>query len=491
MSTVLGTFPGTVCLHHRLRSALQVGCCLQIRGNFYRLGTTFTLGPIVLKFNFKLLLDDSLPSVVCTECSTKVDELYSFHETVRTNQAQLKTASMTDAGMLLLVEVKGEPMDDEETEETDLGEFSTTAAADAVGHNDKDDELTKNTDLTEAETEQNKDAQLKKTSRMPDDNWRIDQFFNGITCSICSEKLETFGKLKTHSRKVHDQKASITCCERKFFKKCYLIEHINSHLDSKHFYCELCKKNYASKDYLRLHNLQFHTNPEELPHQCNICGKKFSRESLLTAHQKLHVQAKCSECDRTLASIHSLKVHMLNMHSAQPREPMATHVCDFCGQVYHHKQSLEKHINLQHLGAEDTDRIQCPVCAKWVYSKQYLKVHIRNVHSGQNLQVTCNICRSVCANKRALSTHKNKVHAERKLECEVCGKMFKLPKHLKEHRAAHMGQQLYTCTVCGYGSNYNGNLYTHMKNKHPVEYAEARARGGTLLATQDEASEVV
>ncbi|XP_065086580.1 zinc finger protein 25-like [Ochlerotatus camptorhynchus] len=436
-------------------------------------------------FKFELPLDDSLPNVVCAECSVKVDDFYSFHEAVRTNQVQLKTARMTDVSILVLVEVKGEPLDDEETEETYSGECSTTVAA--VDQFDKDDdhETTTKTDLV-----QNKDAQGKSSNRMPDDNWRIEQFFNGITCSICSEKFETFGKLKIHSRKAHGQKAGITCCKRKYFKKCYLIEHINSHLDSKHFYCELCKKNYGSKYYLGVHNLQFHANPEELPYQCDICEKKFSMKSILTAHLKRHVQVKCSECDRTMANIQSLKVHMLKMHSEQPREAPATHVCDVCGQVYHQKQSLERHINLQHLGAKDTDRIQCPVCAKWVYSKQYLKVHIQNAHSGKNLQVKCDICRNVYANKRALSTHKHKVHAERNLECEVCGKMFKQPKHLKEHRAAHMGQQLYTCTVCGYGSNYNGNLYTHMKNKHPVEHAEAKARGDTLLTTQDEPSEV-
>ncbi|XP_065086700.1 zinc finger protein 658B-like [Ochlerotatus camptorhynchus] len=356
-------------------------------------------------FKFELPLDDSLPNVVCVECSAKVDEFYTFHEAVRTNQVQLKTAPMTDVCMLLLVEVKGEPLDYEETEETDLGECSTTVAD--VDQNDNDDD---HKSTTKADPVQNKDVQGKRSSRKPDDNCIIEQFFNGITCSVCSEKFETFGKLKIHSMKAHDQKASIECF-------------------------------------------------------------------------------KCSECDRTMASIYSLKVHMLKMHSEQPREAPATHVCDMCGQVYNQKQSLERHINLQHLGAKDTDRIQCPVCAKWVNNKHYLKVHIRNAHSGENLQVTCDICRQVCANKRALSAHKHKVHAERNLECEVCGKMFKQPKHLKEHRAAHMGQQLYTCTVCGYGSNYNGNLYTHMKNRHPVEYAEAKARGGTLLTTQDEASE--
>ncbi|XP_065086795.1 transcription factor grauzone-like [Ochlerotatus camptorhynchus] len=429
-------------------------------------------------FRFELPLEDSLSTVVCSECSAKIDEFYSYHETVRTNQIRLKTFSMSDTDMLLLVEVKEEPE----------GEPVERAAEDRNGDdafNDDEHDSTKS-DLDELDAIKKGEDQDEKGKRSMEDNLKIEQFFNGIPCSICSTVSQTFDELKAHSRKKHGRNASVTCCKRKYFKKCLLVQHINAHLDPKHFYCELCKKNYTSKYYLEVHIAKAHANPEEHRYQCNKCGKKFPRESLLTAHLKTHVQVKCTVCERTMANAYSLKIHMQKMHSEGPRKSVPVHICDTCGRSYHQKQTLERHINMQHLGIKDIDRIQCTVCDKWVNSKHYLRIHTRIAHSGENLQVTCAICHQVYPNNRALATHKHKVHTERNLECEICGKKFKLPKHLKEHRAAHMGQRLYSCTVCDYTSNYNGNLYGHMKNKHPTEWAQVKASGGALLAEHTE-----
>ncbi|KAL1375876.1 hypothetical protein pipiens_017227 [Culex pipiens pipiens] len=407
-------------------------------------------------FSFELPADEPMPCRMCRSCCVKINEFYAFHEAVRSSQVQLQ---------LMLSSGVGEEDVKQEQADSDLEEakFDPEIKQEASESDSEDDRPLKG--------RQGKVGKGEKSKKLEDENRQIKEFFK-LGCESCSECFESFDRLQRHTRKAHDARASIKCCNRVFYKKCKILEHINSHIDPNQFHCDVCNKSYNSKYYLDLHNLKMHSD-DALPFKCEKCGRGFPKEYLLKSHLETHVQVVCSVCNKTLASSATLRSHMANMHNGGTK-----HICDTCGQEFRTKLAMDRHIK-QHLGINPIERVQCHICSKWVNGKSNLKIHIRTVHNEDNQSVACEVCHQMYPNERALSSHRRRVHVEEKFECEFCGKKFKRSIYLKEHRASHTGQALYSCDVCGMTTNSNANLYSHKKNKHPEQWLEAKKKAMT------------
>ncbi|XP_058832117.1 zinc finger protein 62 homolog [Topomyia yanbarensis] len=453
---------------------------------------------IKIVFNFTLSDGETFPSTVCLSCYSKVTEFHSFHERVRLNQIELSDTSAVAAKLPLedLNSVHGEDElqqvvwlneqhIEQEEEETNLDELPSTLDVkvemdDSDASEESDESIThkkqcvvinQSADTDTGELNRKSECREEKIEKYNEENRKISEFFN-MTCKFCSETLGTFGRLRTHCRKVHNERAEVECCNRIFYVKCKIIEHINSHQDPKRFHCEICNRYYHSKDYLELHNKRIHSNDKEKPFVCDKCDKRFPKQKLLNAHLKAHIQVECSICNRKLANVYSLKVHMM-MHADSLEQPK--HICDTCGKEFPRKMALDQHIK-RHMGINPEKRLQCNICNRWILGKRGLKKHLITVHCDRNQQFPCDICSQKYPNQRSLQIHKTGVHGEDKFECEFCGKRFKKSRNLKEHKASHTGETLYSCDLCGMTSNSNGNLYSHKKNKHPVEWLETKKK---------------
>ncbi|XP_055624727.1 transcription factor grauzone-like [Toxorhynchites rutilus septentrionalis] len=435
-------------------------------------------------FKFELPEEEFFPCEICHECSSKVDEFHSFHETVRLNQDQLKAAP-ADLNALQYVEIKQEPSPCAANQD-DGSVASQNDIKDEPSDSDEEDDrkplrrkrkqrASAAKTVTKMKQARKNDLEKDKYEKVAEENKKIQEFLT-ISCKFCSEEFDSFDRLQRHTRKSHSSRGSITCCNRVFYKKCKIIEHIDSHLNPNQFHCGLCNKSYSNKYYLDLHNLRKHCINEEKPYKCEKCGQGFPKEWLLKVHYNTHIQAECTICHKVLANASTLKIHMVNMHSGDSKHSgHSKHICDTCGQEFRTKLGMERHIK-QHMGINTIERVQCHICSKWVNGKPNLKIHVKTVHSEENQTVTCNVCNQIYPNSRALSRHKSRVHVEEKFECEFCGKKFKRSIFLKEHRASHTGESLYFCDVCGMTTNSNANLYSHKKSKHPDEWLEARKK---------------
>lgn len=74
----------------------------------------------------------------------------------------------------------------------------------------------------------------------------------------------------------------------------HLNVHIRSHLKSKNYECNECKRRFYTEKDLKIH-VTLHTN--ERPYVCTTCNKGFNRLNNMTKHMRLHMGIKPYECD--------------------------------------------------------------------------------------------------------------------------------------------------------------------------------------------------
>ena len=145
-------------------------------------------------------------------------------------------------------------------------------------------------------------------------------------CTICHEKFEYLGALRSHLSKVHNEKEPLKCefrdCQKKFKTIIGLKKHCREfHYNMKaEICCEWpdCTAIFSNKSSMANH-MRIHTN--ERPYQCTWqdCGKWFRLKETLKRHIKLHQGYKphiCpfDNCDWSFVTKKSLKTHMEKGH---------------------------------------------------------------------------------------------------------------------------------------------------------------------------------
>ncbi len=101
------------------------------------------------------------------------------------------------------------------------------------------------------------------------------------------------------------------------------------------------------------------------------------------------------------------------------------HCCEFCGNKYEKRWSLQKHIDKMHADGEKS--CLCPDCGK-VLLKTSLKPHMQTCQNRQNKEQR---------QKITLQYH-----------CGICMKTFKKLLYLKRHKLTHEGVKFYECDLC-------------------------------------------
>lgn len=297
------------------------------------------------------------------------------------------------------------------------------------------------------------------------------QHYN-LLCDLCGQPLSGFAELMRHFKNIHNQPGYLNCCNKKITKKCWMIEHIQVHLNPDIFHCAICRKSYSSSRVLKEHTKEVHTPNEERSIKCETCHKPFATQRALSAHLMVsHGSVPCPECHKLLASQGSLKKHMVMMHGEGEQ-----HVCDVCARVFRSKPCFDKHVKM-HLGTFEVERVQCTLCLAWLTNKYCLRQHMRRIHTNADEVVSCEICGRAQRNQVMLRHHMTRAHGESRFECDVCFKKFKRPHHMREHKAIHhTGEDLYGCDYCPERFNNKNKQCLHRKTCHPVEFEEEMRR---------------
>ena len=176
----------------------------------------------------------------------------------------------------------------------------------------------------------------------------------------CNRRFSYQSALLTHSitHIPEEERASYTCCGRKFSTASRLTSHVNSvHSKTalkKSYSCEKCSKSFLCKS-----NLAYH----------------------LTTHKNFEFQVQCTICEKWLKNKICLRKHM-TMHSD------VRHFCDICEYSAVNRQCLINHKKIQH---SDSKPFTCEVCSKSFKLKNTLTNHMNAHHNGVR-KYTCEFC---------------------------------------------------------------------------------------------------
>ena len=110
---------------------------------------------------------------------------------------------------------------------------------------------------------------------------------------------------------------------------------------------------------------------------------------------------------------------------------------------------------------------ECNLCGKLFKLPANLKQHIKNVHDTKTNLYVCKTCEKTFDNLNYLKNHAKEVHSKEKLTCKLCEKMFHNSSILKKHiKYVHEGFKGKKCHLChNYFASIKG-LKAHLKYVH-------------------------
>ncbi|NWX53090.1 PRDM5 protein, partial [Steatornis caripensis] len=176
--------------------------------------------------------------------------------------------------------------------------------------------------------------------------------------------------------------------------------------------CPNCESSFASQEILAEHLQTLHQKPsEEKEFKCQNCGKKFPVKQALQRHV-----LQCTE-------------------NIGPGDSSRSFQCSVCNTAFSSESSCEQHKE----ACRGDARFVCKAdsCGKRFKSKDALKKHKENVHSGNSRKkLMCSVCNKKCSSATNLQEHR-KVHEI--FECQECDKKFISANQLKRHMITHSG----------------------------------------------------
>ncbi|XP_032513610.2 zinc finger protein 721 [Danaus plexippus] len=253
-------------------------------------------------------------------------------------------------------------------------------------------------------------SQEKNNSSLTHVNNEKNVMQNSNRCSICGLHFVDADILKMHKCLIHN-----------------VDDHSNNSLSQ--YNCHLCSKTFKMRGSLMVHlrvahygftssdhsesNLnneikeKIEIHLKDKPHnddrhdgkqwQCDVCRKSFTTKYFLKKHKRLHTGETpyaCNQCNKTFTFQQSYHKHLLYHNDEKP------HTCTFCGRAFKELSTLHNHQRI-HTGEKP---FACETCGKCFRQRVSYLVH-RRIHTGA-MPYKCTACEKSFRYKVSQRTHK-------------------------------------------------------------------------------------
>ncbi|XP_055626214.1 zinc finger protein 182-like isoform X1 [Toxorhynchites rutilus septentrionalis] len=215
--------------------------------------------------------------------------------------------------------------------------------------------------------------------------------------------------------------------------------------------CEKCEKTFASRHRLKVHVL---THTGERPFPCPYCQKTYRESAKLRIHIRNHTGDRpysCLRCSKAFTQSTLLQYHIRTNKCERP------YSCPQCPKTFVKSSALQTHIQA-HPGEKPV--FKCEECVETFSSRTRLKVHVRS-HTGKS-SFSCPHCQNAYRNASTLRAHIRTHTGERPYACPHCPKMFKQSSSLKPHIRTHTGERPFSCPHCPKTFGTKGALKQHI-----------------------------
>ncbi|KAJ8734910.1 hypothetical protein PYW08_014160 [Mythimna loreyi] len=131
--------------------------------------------------------------------------------------------------------------------------------------------------------------------------------------------------------------------------------------------------------------------------QCEVCRKCFTTKYFLKKHKRLHTGETpyaCAQCNKTFTFQQSYHKHLLYHNDEKP------HTCSYCGRAFKELSTLHNHQRI-HTGEKP---FSCETCGKCFRQRVSYLVH-RRIHTGV-MPYKCTACQKSFRYKVSQRTHK-------------------------------------------------------------------------------------
>ncbi|KAK3576572.1 hypothetical protein CHS0354_011250 [Potamilus streckersoni] len=256
-----------------------------------------------------------------------------------------------------------------------------------------------------------------------------------IPCSFCDLSFSTMSKYNEHRRKEHieyfQEKSkkwlNFNCphCQRAFNSPYTMAMHMNTQhgipFDDERFTVFTCDEKNCNFQAVSMGVMTVHKNKKHsAPGWCEICKKKYANKYSLRMHQLVHEKNKFIQCEYCQETFITKKGHQLHIARHENKLPEN---CDVCHKQFPSKKTLAIHQNRYHkekkinLADHGVKLYKCDICNYTGRKEAYLvhrKSHERKMKSEKGLMVfKCPDCDNTYVKSLDLMKHYKKTHGEK------------------------------------------------------------------------------